>query len=57
MSEYTNVERHFLDKLRQIGWKVIDHNDVVTIDFAYNQQEPRRYTVKQGHIQEVKFLK
>jgi type I restriction enzyme R subunit len=24
MSEYTNVERPFLDKLRQIGWDVID---------------------------------
>ena len=24
MSEYTNVERPFLDKLREIGWKVID---------------------------------
>jgi type I restriction enzyme, R subunit len=25
MSEYTNVERPFLDKLHQIGWEVIDH--------------------------------
>jgi len=25
MSEYTNVERPFLDKLRQLGWEVIDH--------------------------------
>jgi len=25
MSEYTNVERPFLDKLRQLGWDVIDH--------------------------------
>lgn len=25
MSEYTNVERPFLNKLRQIGWEVIDH--------------------------------
>ncbi|MBA3035100.1 MAG: type I restriction endonuclease subunit R, partial [Desulfobacterium sp.] len=25
MSEYTNVERPFLDKLRQVGWEVIDH--------------------------------
>ena len=24
MSEYTNVERPFLEKLRQIGWTVID---------------------------------
>ena len=24
MSEYTNVERPFLDRLREIGWKVID---------------------------------
>ena len=24
MSEYTNVERPFLEKLREIGWKVID---------------------------------
>ncbi len=26
MSEYTNVERPFLDKLRQVGWEVIDHS-------------------------------
>jgi type I restriction enzyme R subunit len=25
MSEYTNVERPFLDKLHQLGWEVIDH--------------------------------
>lgn len=25
MSEYINVERPFLDKLRQFGWEVIDH--------------------------------
>ncbi len=25
MSEYSNVERPFLDKLRQLGWEVIDH--------------------------------
>jgi type I restriction enzyme R subunit len=25
MSEYTNVERPFLDKLREIGWEVMDH--------------------------------
>ena len=25
MSEYTNVESPFLDKLRQLGWEVIDH--------------------------------
>lgn len=25
MSEYINVERPFLDKLRQLGWEVIDH--------------------------------
>jgi type I restriction enzyme R subunit len=25
MSEYTNVERPFLDKLCQLGWEVIDH--------------------------------
>ena len=25
MSEYSNVERPFLEKLRQIGWDVIDH--------------------------------
>jgi len=25
MSEYTNVERPFLEKLRQLGWHVIDH--------------------------------
>ena len=24
MSEYTNVEHPFLEKLREIGWKVID---------------------------------
>ncbi|MFH2047461.1 MAG: hypothetical protein ABIK92_20215 [Pseudomonadota bacterium] len=24
MSEYTNVERPFIDKLRQVGWEVID---------------------------------
>ena len=30
MSEYTNVERPFLDKLRQIGWDVIDHNQEQT---------------------------
>lgn len=24
MPEYTNVERPFLDRLREIGWKVID---------------------------------
>ena len=24
MSEYTNVERPFLDKLREIKWEVID---------------------------------
>ena len=27
MSEYSSVEKPFLDKLRQIGWNVIDHND------------------------------
>ncbi len=27
MSEYTNVERPFLDKLREIGWNVIDKGD------------------------------
>lgn len=27
MSEYINVERPFLDKLRQIGWEVINHNE------------------------------
>jgi len=25
MSEYTNVERPFLEKLQQLGWEVIDH--------------------------------
>jgi len=25
MSEYSNVERPFLEKLRQLGWEVIDH--------------------------------
>lgn len=30
MSEYTNVERPFLDKLRQLGWEVINHNDELT---------------------------
>jgi len=25
MSEYINVEKPFLEKLRQIGWEVIDH--------------------------------
>lgn len=29
MSEYTNVERPFLDKLRQLGWKVMDHTSVM----------------------------
>lgn len=27
MPEYVNVERPFLDKLRQIGWEVINHNE------------------------------
>ncbi|NMW21891.1 MAG: type I restriction endonuclease subunit R [Chlorobiaceae bacterium] len=27
MSEYTNVERPFLDKLHQLGWEVINHNE------------------------------
>ncbi len=34
MSEYTNVERPFLDKLRQLGWEVIDHNESVS---SYSQ--------------------
>ncbi len=25
MSEYSNVDRPFLDKLRRLGWEVIDH--------------------------------
>jgi len=25
MSEYTNVEKPFLEKLKSLGWKVIDH--------------------------------
>jgi hypothetical protein len=25
MSEYVNVKRPFLDKLRRLGWEVIDH--------------------------------
>lgn len=30
MSEYTNVEHPFLEKLREIGWKVIDKgNDLI----------------------------
>lgn len=27
MSEYTNVEHPFLEKLREIGWKVIDQGN------------------------------
>ena len=27
MSEYSSVEKPFLDKLRQIGWNVIDHTE------------------------------
>lgn len=27
MSEYTNVERPFLDKLHQLGWEVINPNE------------------------------
>lgn len=27
MSEYSSVEKPFLDKLRQIGWRVIDHGN------------------------------
>ena len=30
MSEYTNVERPFLDKLHQLGWEVINHNEQTT---------------------------
>ena len=25
MAEYTNVEKPFLEKLRELGWQVIDH--------------------------------
>ena len=25
MSEYVNVEKPFLEKLKSLGWKVIDH--------------------------------
>ena len=27
MSEYTNIENPFLQKLRETGWKVIDKGD------------------------------
>ena len=30
MSEYINVERPFLDKLHQLGWEVINHNEQTT---------------------------
>jgi hypothetical protein len=33
MSEYTNVERPFLDKHRQLGWEVIDQWFKQDIDF------------------------
>jgi hypothetical protein len=33
MSEYTNVEHPFLEKLRQLDWEVINHNE-----------EPNHYT-------------
>ena len=35
MAEYTNVERPFLDKLRQCGWHVIDQGPGIP-------QEPER---------------
>jgi type I restriction enzyme R subunit len=45
MSEYTNVERPFLDKLRQLGWEVIDHGT------GFIPQDPAvsRRRKKRGH--------
>ena len=32
MSEYANVEKPFLDKLRALGWEIVDHGGDVGID-------------------------
>jgi type I restriction enzyme, R subunit len=39
MSEYTNVERPFLEKLRQIGWEIIDHNQIEKVPCCSEKME------------------
>jgi type I restriction enzyme R subunit len=34
MAEYTNVEKPFLDKLRQAHWQVIDQGQGIPVDWA-----------------------
>lgn len=46
MSEYTNVERPFLDKLRQIGWEVIDQGTgFIPQDPAVSKREHFKETI------------
>jgi hypothetical protein len=47
MSEYTNVERPFLDKLRQLGWEVIDHGP------GFIPQDPALYTMFNERLQRI----
>lgn len=43
MSECTDVERPFLDKLRQFGWKVMDHASA-TLSMLYLYLKTLQYT-------------
>ncbi len=44
MSEYTNVEKPFLEKLKSLGWKVIDHGP------GGIPQDPRKSLRRRGRV-------
>ena len=39
MAEYLNLEKPFLDKLRQLGWQVIDQGQGVPMDAGKSLRE------------------
>ena len=57
MSEYTYVEKPFLDQLQALGWQVIDHGEGVPTNPAISYRTSfREVTLKDVFKQSVKAI-
>ena len=51
MAEYVNVERPFLEKLAQLGWRVIDERQAKMLELAELDREVKRQRARMKKLE------